>query len=103
MITEQTIEKIKAAVDIVDVVGQFVPLKRLGANYRGFCPFHEDNSPSFYVSPLHGICKCFACGEGGNAITFLMKHQQMSFEQAIQWLADRYKINDSCLSSDGKK
>ena len=56
MINEQTIEKIKAAADIVDVVGQFVPLKRLGANYVGFCPFHEDNSPSFYVSPSHGIC-----------------------------------------------
>ena len=91
MIDEQTIEKIKAAADIVDVVGQFVPLKRLGANYVGFCPFHKDDSPSLYVSRSHGICKCFACGEGGNAITFLMKHQQMSFEQAIQWLAERYK------------
>ena len=92
MINEQTIEKIKAAADIVDVVGKFVPLKRLGANYVGHCPFHVDNSPSFYVSPSHGICKCFACGEGGNVFTFLMKHQQMSFEQAIQWLAERYKI-----------
>ena len=56
MINEQTIEKIKAAADIVDVVGQFVTLKKRGANYVGLCPFHEDNSPSFYVSPSHGIC-----------------------------------------------
>ena len=92
MINEQTIEKIKAAADIVDVVGQFVTLKKRGANYVWLCPFHEDNSPSFYVSPSHGICKCFVCGEGGTVFTFLMKHQQMSFEQAIQWLAERYKI-----------
>lgn len=92
MINEQTIEKIKNAADIVDVVGQFVTLKKRGANYIGLCPFHEDTSPSFHVSPSRGICKCFACGEGGDAISFLMKHQQMSFEQAIQWMAERYNV-----------
>lgn len=92
MINEQTIEKIKAAADIVDVVGQFVTLKKRGTNYIGFCPFHEDTSPSFHLSPSRGICKCFACGEGGDAISFLMKHQQMTFEQALRWLAERYNI-----------
>lgn len=92
MINEQTIEKIKNAADIVDVVGQFVTLKKRGANYIGLCPFHEDTSPSFHVSPSRGICKCFACGEGGDAISFLMKHQQMTFEQALRWLAERYNI-----------
>jgi DNA primase len=75
-----------------DVVSDFVTLHRRGVNYVGLCPFHDEKTPSFYVSPSKGICKCFSCGKGGNAIHFLMEHEQMSFSQAAEWLAKKYGI-----------
>ena len=76
MIDRATIDKIMDATNIVDVVGEFVTLRKAGVNYKGLCPFHDDKTPSFMVSPSKQICKCFACGEGGTAINFLMKHEQ---------------------------
>ena len=92
MIDQLTIEKILDATNIVDVVSEFVTLRRRGVNYVGLCPFHNEKTPSFYVSPSKGICKCFSCGKGGNAIHFLMEHEQMSFQDAAEWLANKYGI-----------
>ena len=74
MIDQVTIERIQDAARIVDVVSDFITLRKRGANYVGLCPFHDDHSPSFYVSPAKNICKCFACGEGGAPVHFIMKH-----------------------------
>ena len=87
-----TIERILDAANIVDVVSGFVTLRKRGVNYVGLCPFHNEKTPSFYVSPSKGICKCFSCGKGGNAIHFLMEHEQMSFQDAAEWLANKYGI-----------
>ncbi len=92
MIDQLTIEKILDAANIVDVVSEFVTLRKRGVNYVGLCPFHNEKTPSFYVSPSKGICKCFSCGKGGNAIHFLMEHEQMSFQDAAEWLANKYGI-----------
>ena len=80
------------ATNIVDVVGEFVTLRKAGVNYKGLCPFHDDTTPSFMVSPSKQICKCFACGEGGTAINFLMKHEQITYPEALRWLAKKYNI-----------
>jgi DNA primase len=80
------------AAQIVDVVSQYVTLKRRGINYVGLCPFHTDKTPSFYVSPAKNICKCFACGEGGTAVHFIMKHEQLSYYEALKYLAKKYNI-----------
>jgi galactokinase len=80
------------ATNIVDVVGEFVTLRKSGVNYKGLCPFHDDKTPSFMVSPARQICKCFSCGEGGNAINFLMKHEQITYPEALRWLAKKYSI-----------
>ena len=87
MIDQLTIEKILDAANIVDVVSEFVTLRKRGVNYVGLCPFHNEKTPSFYVSPSKGICKCFSCGKGGNVIHFLMEHEQMSYWDAAKWLA----------------
>ena len=92
MIEQSTIDKILDRADIVEVVSQFVTLKRRGVNYVGLCPFHDDKSPSFYVSPAKNICKCFACGVGGNPIHFVMKHEQMTFPEAVRWMGKKYGI-----------
>lgn len=92
MIDRATIDRIMDAAQIVDVVSQFVTLKRRGVNYVGLCPFHDDSSPSFYVSPSKNICKCFACGEGGTAVHFIMKHEQLSYHDALKYLAKKYNI-----------
>ena len=92
MIDQLTIERILDAANIVDVVSEFVTLRKRGVNYVGLCPFHNEKTPSFYVSPSKGICKCFSCGKGGNAIHFLMEHEQMSFQDAAEWLANKYGI-----------
>ena len=81
------------ATNIVDVVGEFVNLRKAGVNYKGLCPFHDDTTPSFMVSPARQICKCFACGEGGNAVNFLMKHEQITYPEALRWLAKKYNID----------
>jgi DNA primase len=92
MIDQQTVDKVFDTVQILDVVSEFVSLKRRGQNYIGLCPFHNDRTPSFYVSPSKNICKCFSCGKGGNAVHFLMEHEQMTFFEAIRWLAAKYNI-----------
>lgn len=92
MIDQQTIDKITDTAQIVDVVSEFVTLRRRGINYVGLCPFHADKSPSFYVNPTKNLCKCFACGEGGNPVTFLMKKESMTFYEAIRWLGNKYGI-----------
>ena len=92
MIDRATIDKILDAAQIVDVVSDFVTLKKRGVNYIGLCPFHDDKTPSFYVSPAKGLCKCFACGKGGNAVHFIMEHEQMSYPEALKWLAKKYHI-----------
>ena len=92
MIDRATIDKIMEATNIVDVVGEFVTLRKAGVNYKGLCPFHDDKTPSFMVSPSKQICHCFACGEGGNAVNFLMKHEQITYPEALRWLARKYSI-----------
>ncbi len=92
MIDQVTIDRIIDAAQIVDVVSQFVTLKRRGINYVGLCPFHDDKTPSFYVSPAKNICKCFACGEGGSAVHFIMKQEQLSYFDALRFLAKKYNI-----------
>ena len=92
MIDRATIDKIMDATNIVDVVGEFVTLRKAGVNYKGLCPFHDDKTPSFMVSPSKQICHCFACGEGGNAVNFLMKHEQITYPEALRWLAKKYNI-----------
>ncbi|MDR2791143.1 MAG: DNA primase [Tannerellaceae bacterium] len=92
MIDRQTIDRIMDAANIVDVVSEFVTLRRRGVNYVGLCPFHTDKSPSFYVSPAKNICKCFACGEGGTVVHFIMKHEQLSYPEALRYLAKKYNI-----------
>ncbi len=92
MITPQTIQQITSRIDIIDVVGEFVKLKKRGTNYLGNCPFHNEKSPSFTVSPAKEIYKCFGCGKSGNTITFLMEHEKYSYVEALRWLAARYNI-----------
>lgn len=92
MIDHNTVQQIIDAADIVDVVSDFVALKHRGANWIGLCPFHNDRRPSFYVSRAKGICKCFACGEGGSAVNFIMKHEQLSYPEALRYLAKKYHI-----------
>ena len=105
MIDRATVDKIMDAVNIVDVVGEFVNLRKAGVNYKGLCPFHDDTTPSFMVSPARQICKCFACGEGGNAVNFLMKHEQITYPEALRWLAKKYniEIQERELTDDEKR
>lgn len=92
MIDRETVNKILDAADIVDVVSDFVPLKKRGANYIGICPFHNEKTPSFTVSRSKGICKCFSCGKGGSAVNFIMEHEQMTYYEALKYLAKKYNI-----------
>ena len=105
MIDRATVDKIMDATNIVDVVGEFVNLRKAGVNYKGLCPFHDDKTPSFMVSPARQICKCFACGEGGNAVNFLMKHEQITYPEALRWLAKKYniEIQERELTDDEKR
>ena len=92
MIDQATIDRIMAATDIVEVVSDFVSLRKRGANYWGLCPFHDDKTPSFSVSQSKGVCKCFSCGKGGSAIHFIMEHEQLSYYEALKYLAKKYNI-----------
>ena len=92
MIDRATIDKIMDAASIVDVVSDFVTLKRAGANLKGLCPFHDDRTPSFMVSPAKNYCKCFACGKGGNPVGFIMEHEQLTYPDALRYLARKYGI-----------
>ncbi len=92
LITQKTIQQILSRIDILDVVGNFVKLKKRGANYLGLCPFHNERTPSFTVSPSKEIFKCFGCGKSGNTISFIMEHEKLSYVEALRWLAARYNI-----------
>ena len=92
MIDSKTIDEIYNRADIVEVVSDFVSLRKAGVNYKGLCPFHNEKTPSFVVSPSKGICHCFSCGKGGNVIHFLMEHEQMTYPEALRWLAQKYNI-----------
>ena len=92
MIDQATIDRILDAAQIVDVVSDFVTLRKRGVNYVGLCPFHNEKTPSFSVSPSKGVCKCFSCGKGGNAVHFIMEHEQLSYYEALKWLAKKYNI-----------
>ena len=92
MISQNTIQQILGRLDIIDVVGNFVKLKRRGSNYLGLCPFHNEKTPSFTVSPSKELYKCFGCGRSGNAISFVMEHEKYSYVEALKWLANRYGI-----------
>lgn len=92
MIPQSTIDKILDAASIYDVVSDYVTLRRAGANYKGLCPFHDDTTPSFSVSPAKNLCKCFACGKGGNPVHFIMEIEQLNFYEAIKFLGKKYGI-----------
>jgi len=92
MIDQNTIDRIIDAARIEEVVGEFVTLRKRGVNYTGLCPFHEERTPSFSVSPTKGICKCFSCGKGGNVVHFIMEHEQLGYYEALKWLAKKYNI-----------
>ncbi|MFT3747635.1 MAG: DNA primase [Agriterribacter sp.] len=92
MITQHTIDQILSRIDIIDIVGSFVKLKKRGTNYLGLCPFHNEKTPSFTVSPAKEIYKCFGCGKSGNTISFLMEHEKYSYAEALRWLASRYNV-----------
>lgn len=92
MITQQTIQQILSRIDIIEIVGGFVKLKKRGMNYLGLCPFHNEKSPSFTVSPVKEIYKCFGCGRSGNSISFLMEHEKYSYVEALRWLAAKYNV-----------
>ncbi len=105
MIDRLTVDRIMEATNIVDVVSEFVSLRKRGVNYIGLCPFHNDSHPSFSVSPSRGICHCFTCGKGGNAINFLMELEQMTYPDALRWLARKYNIEvqEKELTSEEKQ
>lgn len=92
MIPQSTIDRIIDAANIVDVVSDYVTLRRAGASYKGLCPFHDDKTPSFSVSPARGVCKCFSCGKGGNSVHFIMEMEQMNYVEALKHLAKKYGI-----------
>lgn len=104
-IDKDTVQKILDTANIVDVVSDFVSLKRRGANYIGLCPFHNERTPSFSVSPSKGICKCFSCGKGGSAVGFLMELEQMSYNEALRYIAKKYgiEIKDHEMSSEERE
>ena len=105
MIDHATIERIKDAANIVEVVLEFVTLRKSGSNYKGLCPFHDEKTPSFYVSPARGTCHCFGCGKGGNPVGFIMEHEQMTYPEALRWLARKYhiEIKERELSDNEKR
>lgn len=105
MITQQTIQQIVSRIDIVEIVGSFVKLKKRGANYLGLCPFHNEKTPSFTVTPSKEIYKCFGCGAGGDAIRFLMEHEKYSYVEALRWLAQKYnvEIEETEVSAEAKQ
>src|SRR5882672_347823 len=104
MISPQTIQQILSRIDIIEIVGGFVRLKKRGVNYLGLCPFHNEKSPSFTVSPAKEIYKCFGCGRSGNTISFLMEHEKYSYVEALRWLANKYGIEiEETHQSDEQK
>src|ERR1041384_7159992 len=92
MIAQASVQEVLNRADIVEIVGQFVRLKKRGSNYIANCPFHNEKTPSFSVSGTRGIYKCFGCGKGGNVVSFVQDHEKLTYPEAIRWLADYYKI-----------
>src|SRR6202158_654149 len=92
MIPQETIQQILSRIDIIEIVGGFVKLKKREVNYLGLCPFHNEKTPSFTVSPAKEIYKCFGCGRSGNTISFLMEHEKFSYVETLKWLANRYNV-----------
>ena len=92
LIDRATVDRIYAAADIVEIIGDYVTLKRKGVNYQACCPFHNEKTPSFVVSPSKGVFKCFGCGKAGNAVTFVMEHEGISYPEALKAVAKRYGI-----------
>lgn len=105
MIDKATIDRIMDAANIVDVVSDFVSLRKAGVNYKGLCPFHDEKTPSFVVSPAKGYCHCFSCGKGGTPVGFIMEHEQMTYPEALRWLAKKYhiEIHERELSDEEKR
>lgn len=105
MIDPITVERIQSAARIEEVIGDYITLRKRGVNYVGLCPFHEDKTPSFYVSPSKNICKCFSCGEGGTPIHFMMKHEQLTYVEALKYLAKKYgiEVHEQELSTEQKQ
>ena len=105
MIDPQTVERIKSTANIVEVVSEFVTLRKSGVNYKGLCPFHDEKTPSFHVSPARNICHCFGCGKGGDPVGFIMEHEQMTYPEALRWLANKYhiEIEERELSDEEKR
>ena len=105
MITPATIQQIQGRIDIIEIISSFVKLKKRGTNYLGLCPFHNEKSPSFTVSPAKEIYKCFGCGRSGNTITFLMEHEKYSYVESLRWLAAKYniEIEETDVSAESKQ
>lgn len=105
MIDRETVQRIKDAANIVEVVSEFVTLRKSGSGYKGLCPFHNERTPSFHVSPARGICHCFGCGKGGDSVSFIMEHEQMTYPEALRWLANKYhiEIKERELSDEEKQ
>ena len=93
MIDHKTVDEIMSRADIVEVISDFVTLRKAGSSYKGLCPFHNEKTPSFVVTPSKGIFHCFGCGKGGTVVTFLMEHEQMTYPEALRWLAHKYNID----------
>ena len=92
MISQETIQQIVSRIDIIEIISSFIKLKKRGTNYIGLCPFHNEKTPSFTVSPSKEIYKCFGCGRSGNTISFLMEHEKYSYVEALRWLAAKYNV-----------
>src|SRR5450755_29923 len=92
MISQETIQQIVSRIDIIEIISSFIKLKKRGTNYIGLCPFHNEKTPSFTISPSKEIYKCFGCGRSGNTISFLMEHEKYSYVEALRWLANRYNV-----------
>ncbi|WP_207513566.1 DNA primase [Longitalea luteola] len=105
MISQQTIQQILSRIDIIEIVGSFIKLKKRGANYLGLCPFHGEKTPSFTVSPAKEIYKCFGCGRSGNTISFIMEHEKYSYVEALRWLAAKYnvEVEETAVSPEVKQ
>ncbi len=105
MIDHDTVERIHAAANIVEIISDFIPVKKKGVNYQACCPFHNEKTPSFVISPSNGFFKCFGCGEGGGAITFVMKHESLSYPDALRYVAQRYGIDivETQISKEGQE
>ena len=103
MINRDTIDNIITTARIEEVIGDYVNLRRRGVNMLGLCPFHNEKTPSFNVSPARGIYKCFGCGKGGNSVNFIMEHEHITYPEALKWLAKKYNISDVGLAKICKK